>query len=92
VATGDVKESQLGTTDIEPTADERATMARNVFESSVKKGVQSAIIVVEQPDGHVALGVVGSEAELMALFNVAGDQLVDMIRKAKGITAGGLNG
>lgn len=92
MAQGDVKESRLGTTDIKPTPEELATMARSTFESVVKKGVQSALFVVEQPDGRVALGVVGSEAELMALFNVAGDQLVDMLRKAKGITAGGLNG
>jgi hypothetical protein len=66
-----------------PSPEERMRLVRASFERVVAEGVLSAIILVERPGDKLAIGVLGSEADLLALFNTAGDQLIDMLRKAK---------
>lgn len=67
------------------TDEEAQRQIRELFESLMRRGIQSVIIFAEANDGGVATGAVGPPGNLVALANIGREQLADMLKKSMGI-------
>jgi hypothetical protein len=85
-------EQHLDTRDpaTKPGPEEKAKMAKEGAENALAEGVVSMILLVERPNGTVAMVCLGSKAEIFSLYNSGGDQIVDMLRKMQ--AAASMNG